>query len=104
MPPNLSLKGCYKGVCVKEIDLFRVYIGKDKRGFIGWIQKQGSYQFLESQRLAMDTCRVSDCENYSQGAEGLIGDTRLGFKIATDVDQNEDPSRSTRKIGGVHLL
>ena len=94
MPPNSSLKGCYKEVCVKEIDLLRVYIGKDKRGFIGWIQKQGSYQFLESQRLAMD--RVSDCENYPQGAEGLIGDTRYGFKIATDVDQNEDPSRSTR--------
>ena len=39
MPPNSSLKGFYKEVCVKEIDLFRVYIGKDKRGFIGWIQK-----------------------------------------------------------------
>ena len=65
MPPNSSLKAFYKEVCVKEIDLFRVYIEKSK-GFGGWIQEQGSYQFLESQRLAMD--RVSDCENYSQGA------------------------------------
>ena len=48
MPPNSSLKGCYKGVCVKEIDLFRVYIEKSKIGFTGGIQKQGSYQFLES--------------------------------------------------------
>ena len=68
MPPNSSLKGCYKEVCVKEIDLFRVYIEKSKIGFTGGIQKQGSYQFLESQRLAMD--RVSDCVNYPQGAEG----------------------------------
>ena len=97
MPPNPSLKGFYKEVCVKEIDLFRVYIEKSK-GFGGWIQEQGSYQFLESQRLAMD--RVSDCENYPQGAEGLIGDTRYGFKIATDADQNEDPSRSTRITKG----
>ena len=46
--------------------------------------------------------RVFDCENYPQGAVGLhvIGDTRYGFKIATDVDQNEDPSRSTRITKG----
>ena len=81
MPPN-CLKGCYKEVCVKEINLFRVYIGNDKIGFTGGIQKQGSYQLLESQRLAMD--RVHDCENYPQGAEGLVGDTRYGFKIETD--------------------
>ena len=44
--------------------------------------------------------RVSDCENYPQGAEGLIGDTRYGFKIATDADQNEDLLRSTRITKG----
>jgi len=44
--------------------------------------------------------RVSDCENYPQGAEGLIGDTMYGFKIATDPNQNEDPSRSTRITKG----
>ena len=97
MPPN-CLKGCYKKVCVKEIDLFRVYIGNYKIGFTGGIQKQGSYQLLESQRLAMD--RVPDCENYPQGAEGLIGDTRYGFKIATDANKNEDPSSSTRITKG----
>ena len=32
MPPNSSLKGCYKEVCVKEIDLFRVHIEKSKIG------------------------------------------------------------------------
>ena len=58
MPPNSSLRGCYKEVCVKAIDLFRVCIGNDKIGFTGGIQKQGSYQLLESQRLAMD--RVSE--------------------------------------------
>ena len=44
--------------------------------------------------------RVPDCVNYPQGAEGLTGDTRYGFKIATDADQNEDPSRSTRITKG----
>ena len=67
MPPNY-LKGCYKKVCVKEIDLFRVYTGNYKIGFTGGIQKQGSYQLLESQRLAMD--RVPDCENYPQELKG----------------------------------
>ena len=43
---------------------------------------------------------MSDCETYPQGAVGLIGDTRYGFKIATDADQNEDPSRSTRITKG----
>ena len=44
MPPNSSLKGCYKEVCVKEIDLFRVYIEKSKIGFTGGIQKQGDLE------------------------------------------------------------
>ena len=98
MPLNSSLKGCYKELCVKAIDLFRTYIGNDKIGFTALIQKQSSYQFLESQRLAMD--RVSDCENYPQGAEGVMGDTRYGVKIATDADKNEDPPRSTRITKG----
>ena len=88
MPLNSSLKGCYKELCVKAIDLFRTYIGNDKIGFTALIQKQSSYQFLESQRLAMD--RVSDCENYPQGAEGVMGDTRYGAKVATDADKNEE--------------
>jgi len=65
MPLTSSLKGCYKGICVKAIGRLRTHIGNAKIGFKGGIQKQSSYQFLESQRLAMD--RVSDCGNHPQG-------------------------------------
>jgi len=92
MPLNSSLKGCYKELCVKAIDRFRTYIGNDKRGFTGGIQKQSSYQFLESQRLAMD--RVSDCGNHPQGAEGVVG-----VKIATYAE-SADPRRSMRITKG----
>ena len=95
MPLNSCLKGCYKELCVKAIDLFRTYIGNDKRGFTGLIQKQSSYQFLESQRLAMD--RLSDCGNHPQGAEGVVGDT--GVKIAAYAE-NADPRRSMRITKG----
>ena len=44
MPPN-CLKGCYKEVCVKEIDLFRVYIGNYKIGFTGGIQNKAVTNF-----------------------------------------------------------
>ncbi len=94
-PPNSCLKGCYKELCVKAIDIFRTYIGNDKIGFTGGIQKQGSNQFSESQRLAMD--RVSDCGNHPQGAEGVVGDT--GVKIATYAE-NADPRRSMRITKG----